>query len=117
MANTIVAGISGASVTSASEVDLLGQNGTPASVNGLALANSDRFTITVKTTQNIVLRVYVAAGPNAGLVVVPNWGTTVTSAAPYSLLVSGSSYGVIRVTAQASSTTASVSCDLRAVSP
>ena len=117
MSVTIVAGISGATVTSGAEVDLLAQGSVPASSNGLALANSQRLAVTVSTDQSITVRVYAAAGANAGLVLVSGWGATASSSSPYSLILDGSSLVLLRVTAQAASTTATVNCDLRAVSP
>jgi len=117
MSTTVVAGIAGAVVTSGAEVDLLAQGSTPASANGLALANSERLALFVSTTHDVTVRVYAAAGPNAGLQIVSGWTATATSTSPYSLILSGSSLGLIRVTAQAASTTAAVNCDLRAVAP
>ena len=117
MSTSVVAGVTGAVVTSGAEVDLLAQGSTPASANGLALANSVRFVLSVSTNQDVVVRVYAAAGPNAGLQIVTGWTVTATASAPYTLQVDGSTWRLLRVTAQASSTTAAVNCDLCAVSP
>ena len=100
------AGRSGVSVTSASEVDLLSTDTT-----GIAVPTAYAWTLTVSTNQSITVRVYVAAGDNVGLALVSGYTSTVTSSAPLVLQQSDYPATRIRVTGQASSTTATVSCD------
>lgn len=117
MAIVVQAGCSARSVTSAGEVALLSIDGTTYPTAGVALANSVRFTVCVTTTQDVTVRVYLAGGNNAGLAIVTGWTVVTTSSAPYTLQVDGNAAQRVYVTAQASSTTAAVNCDLRAVSP
>ena len=120
MSVVIDAGCASRSVTSAAEVDLLGVSvaGTPTfSASGVAIANASRWSLTVATTQDVTVRVYKAAGANAGLVILSDLTATVTSAAPLVVEFDGEANQRIRVTAQAVSSTAAVNCDFRAVSP
>lgn len=120
MAVTVQAGASARAVTSGAEVDLLGVTVAGAvvySASGVALAGASRWTLKVTTSQDITVRVYSSAGANAGLGILSSLTSVVTSAAPLTLSGDGESANVLRVTAQASSTTAAVNADLRAVSP
>jgi hypothetical protein len=87
-----------------------------ATAAGVSIPNAFSWTLIVTTTQDVAVKVYTSAGPNCGLVLVTGWNATATSSAPYQLSVSGQPYARIYVTAQASSTTASVSCDFVAQS-
>lgn len=113
---TIQAGCSARAVTSASQVDLLGQ-GTTFSTAGVALAGAQKWSLTVSTDQDVTVRVSKAAGPNAGLIVLSDLTTVVTSATPLTIEFEGEANQRIRVTAQAAAATAAVNCDFRAVSP
>ena len=107
----VSAGASARAVTSAAEVDLLGVNvagTTTYSASGVALAGASRWKLKVTTDHDITVRVYDSAGGNAGLTILSSLTSTVTSA---------ESAATLRVTAQASSTTAAVNADFRAVSP
>lgn len=115
MPTTLVAGIASASVTSSAEVDLLGINGAAASSSGIGLRGAESLVIVVNTTQNVTVNVYVAAGSNAGLSL--GYTGTATSSAPYVLTIPVVAFNMIRATAKAASTTATVNCDLRAIGP
>lgn len=108
-------GCAARSVTSAAEVPLLGADTSDTA--GFALANASRWTLVVTTDHDVTVRVYLAAGPNAGLAIVTGWTATAGSATPYTLQVDGAAHQRVWVTAQAASTTAAVNADLRAVSP
>ena len=111
MTITATGGVAAVSVTSAAEVDLLSANAA-----GISIPRAFSWSLTVNTTQNITVRVYVAVGPNCGLTILSAATSTVTSAAP--LVIQSSEYPAqrIRVTAQAASTTATVNCDFLAQS-
>ena len=116
----VTAGASARAVTSAAEVDLLGVNvsgTTTYSANGVALAGASRWSLVVSTTQDVTVRVYKKAGVNVGLTLLSTLTTVVTSAAPLTLEFADEANATMRVTAQASATTAAVNCDCRAVSP
>jgi hypothetical protein len=113
---TITAGCSARAVSSVSPVDLLGQGAT-FSTAGIALAGASKWALAVVTTQDVTVRVSKSPGPNADLVVVSSLTTVVTSAAPLLIEFADEANARIRVTAQATGTTAAVSCDFRAVSP
>lgn len=120
MSVIVQAGASARSVTSGAEVDLLGvtvSGSLTFNAAGVALAGAGRWTLKVTTTQDVTVRVYSAAGANAGLGILSALTSTVTLAAPLTLSGDGESASVLRVTAQAASTTAAVSADFRAVSP
>jgi len=111
------AGRSAVTVTSGAAVAMLSvDTADPTTAVGVALARTFSFTLIVSTTQDVNVRVYIAAGPNCGLQLVSGWSATATSALPYSLIVSASPMVRIYVTAQATGTTASVNCDLIAQS-
>jgi hypothetical protein len=111
------AGRSAVTVTSGAAVAMLSvDTADPTTAAGVALPRTFSFTLIVSTTQDVNVRVYIAAGPNCGLVLVSGWSATATSVAPYSLSVSAQPYARIYVTAQAASTTATVNCDFIAQS-
>lgn len=117
---TVTAGAASRAVTSGAEVDLLGVSvaGTPTfSISGVALAGASRWTLKVATDHDVTVRVYSSAGANAGLGILSALTTVVTSTTPLTISASAESAATMRVTAQASSTTAAVNCDFRAVSP
>lgn len=103
------AGRAAVSVTSASAVPMLSSATT-----GVAIPTAASWSLTLTTDQDVAVKVYVAVGPNCGLVLVSGWNATATSAAPYQLSASAQPYQRIYVTAQASSTTATVNCDFLA---
>lgn len=111
----VQAGCLARAVTSVSPVDLLGQ-GTVFNAEGVSLVNASKWSLTVTTDEDVSVKVYKGAGPNAGLSILTALTTTVTSAAPLTVEFEGEANQRIRVTAQASSTTAAVNCDFRAVS-
>ena len=115
MSVTIQAGCSALAVTSGSPVDLLGL-GSTFSTAGVALAGASRWSLTITTDHDVAVKIFKSAGPNAGLVEVSGLATVVTSAAPLTVEFSDEANVALRVTAQASSTTAAVSADFRAVS-
>lgn len=115
MSIVVFAGCSARSVSSASQVDLLGQ-GSTFNAEGVSLVNATKWTLMVSTDQDVTVRVSKAAGPNAGLIVLSDLTTVVTSAAPFVVEFEGEANQRMRVTAQASATTAAVNCDFRAVS-
>ena len=111
------AGRSAVTVTSGAAVAMLSvDTADPATAAGVALPRAFSFTLVVSTTQDVNVRVYIAAGANCGLQLVTGWNGTATSAAPYQLLVSATPVTRIYVTAQATATTASVNCDFIAQS-
>lgn len=114
MTITATGGVSSVSVTSGAEVDLLA-TGASAS-QGLAIPRAFSWTLTVTTTQDVTVRVYLSAGGNVGLAILSAITSTATSAAP--LVIQQSEYPAqrIRVTAQAASATATVSADFIAQS-
>ena len=101
----LTAGRANVSVTSGAAVDLLSTSDT-----GVPVAHVSRWCLTVSTDHDITVSLYKAAGSNAGLVLVKTY--SVTSAAPLVLDVSPESAQRLRATAIASSTTATVNCDL-----
>lgn len=116
----VTAGCASRAVTSAAEVDLLGVNvagTTTYSANGVALAGASRWKLKVTTDQDITVRVYDSSGANAGLTILTSLTSVVTSATPLTISASAESAATLRVTAQATATTAAVNADLRAVSP
>lgn len=116
----VSAGASARAVTSAAEVDLLGVNvagTTTYSASGVALAGASRWKLKVTTDHDITVRVYDSSGSNAGLTILSALTAVVTSATPLTISASDESAATLRVTAQASSTTAAVNADFRAVSP
>jgi hypothetical protein len=115
MSIVLQTGCAARSVTSAAEVPLLGANTSDTA--GYALANASRWTLAVTTNHDVTVRVYVAAGPNAGLALVTGWTATAGASTPYTLQVDGAAHQRVWVTAQAASTTAAVNADLRAVTP
>ena len=114
MTITATGGVASAAVTSAAEVDLLSTG--PSASAGIAIPRAYSWSLTVKTNQNITVRVYLSLGANCGLTILSALTTTATSAAP--LVIQQSEYPAssIRVTAQAASTTAAVNCDFIAQS-
>lgn len=108
---TQTAGRASVTVTSATPVAMLSADAV-----GISLPATASWTLQLTTDQDVAVKVYVACGPNCGLVLISGWSATATSAAPYSLSVTGQPYQRIYVTAQASSTTATVNCDLLAQS-
>lgn len=107
------AGLAAVTVTSGAAVAMLSADTASASTAaGVSIPNAFSWTLILTTTQDVAVKVYTSAGPNCGLVLVTGWNATATSAAPYQLSVSGQPYARIYVTAQASSTTATVNCDL-----
>lgn len=118
MSVVIAAGCSSRSVSSAAPVALLSADGgSTFSTSGVALAGTSQWSLTVTTTQNVNVKVYVGAGMLAGLVELTALAATVTSAAPLVISASGESGNRLYVTAQAVSSTASVNADFRGVSP
>lgn len=118
MSVVIAAGCAARSVTSAAAVALLSADGgITFSASGVALAGTSQWSLTVTTTQDVAVKVYVGAGMLAGLVELTALATTVTSAAPLVLSASGESGNRLYVTAQAVAATASVNADFRGVSP
>jgi uncharacterized membrane protein len=95
---------------------LLGQSAV-FNASGIALAGAGKWTLKVSTTQDITVRVYSSSGANVGLAILSSLTSTVTSATPLTISASEESAATLRITAQAASTTAAVSCDFRAVSP
>lgn len=118
MSVVIAAGCAARSVSSAAPVALLSADGgTTFSTSGVALAGTSQWSLTVTTSQNVNVKIYVGAGMLAGLVELTALAATVTSAAPLVISASGESGNRLYVTAQAVSTTASVNADFRGVSP
>lgn len=115
MTITATGGVASATVTSGAEVDLLSSGS--GSDQGIAIPRAYSWTLTVQTDEEIVVRVYLGVGPNVGLAYVSGLTTTVTLSAQY-LVIQQSEYpaGRIRVTAQATGTTASVNADFVAQS-
>jgi hypothetical protein len=111
MSTIITAGRSAVSVTSAAAVDLLSTAST-----GIGFTKSVGWRLAVTSTQEITVRVYVRVGANCGFVEVTGYTSTV---APGGVLtIAESEYPLVglRVTAQATSTTATVNCDFIATS-
>ena len=116
----VTAGASARAVTSAAEVDLLGVNvsgTTTYSANGVALAGASRWSLVVSTTPHVPVRVSATAGVTVGPTLLSALTTVVPSAAPRTLECADEANATMRVTGQASATTAAVNCDFRAVSP
>ena len=116
MSLIISAGCSARAVTAGAPLDLLGQ-GAVFNTEGVSLVNASKWSLTVTTTQDITVRVYKGAGPNAGLSILTALTPVVTSATPLTIEFEGEANQRIRVTAQAAAATAAVNCDFRAVSP
>lgn len=110
MAAIVQAGLPSVSVSSAGEVDLL-----VASPGLIGVGRVTQWSLVVKTTQDITVRVYKAAGPNADAVIVADLTTAVTSAAPLIVEWYGEANYQMRVTGQAAAATATVNCDFRGV--
>ena len=118
MSVVIAAGCSARAVTSAAAVALLSADGgSTFSTSGVALAGTTQWSLTVTTTQDVAVKVYVGAGMLAGLVELTALAATVTSAAPLVISASGESGNRLYVTAQAVAATAAVNADFRGVSP
>jgi hypothetical protein len=100
----LTAGVAAATVTSSAAVDLLSS-----STSGIPVANVRSWILTVTTNNDITVSIYKAAGLNCGLVLVTTHA--VTSSAPLSLEMIGECSQRLRVTAIASSTTATVNAD------
>lgn len=107
----VQAGRASVSVASGSETDLL----TSASGGLIGIATVKQWSLTVTTNQDITVRVYKAAGPNADAVIVGDLTSSVTSAAPLIIEWYGEASNMIRVTGQAAAATATVNCDFRGV--
>lgn len=118
MSVVIAAGCSARAVTSVAPVALLSADGGATfSTSGVALAGTTQWSLTLTTTQDVAVKVYVGAGMLAGLVELNALATTVTSATPLVLSASGESGNRLYVTAQAVAATATVNADFRGVSP
>jgi hypothetical protein len=100
----LTAGLGSLTVTSGAAVDLLSS-----STSGIPVAHVRSWSLVVKTTQDVTVKFYKAAGTNAGLVLVKT--STATSSAPLVEEMIGESAQTLRVTAIASSTTATVNAD------
>jgi len=111
MTITATGGLAAVSVTSGAEVDLLS-----ADAAGLAIPRAFSWSLTVNTTQDITVRVYVAVGPNCGLTILTGATTSATSTSPAVIQMGEYPLQRIRVTAQAAGTTATVNCDFVAQS-
>lgn len=79
---------------------------------GVSIPNAFSWTLIVSTTQDVSVKVYVAAGINCGLQLVSSWTTTATSAVPFVLNPYAFPCQRIYVTAQATGSDATVNCDL-----
>lgn len=110
MNGIVQAGLAGVSVSSAGEVDIL-----TASPGLIGIGRVTQWSLVVKTTEDITVRVYKAAGPNADAVIVTDLTSPATSAAPLVVEWYGEANYQLRVTAQAAAATASVNCDFRGV--
>lgn len=109
--NAIVqAGLAAVAVTSGAEADLL-----IASPGLIGIGRVTQWSLVVETDQDITVRVYKAAGPNADAVIVTSLTTAVTSATPLVIEWYGEANYQMRVTGQASAATAAVNCDFRGV--
>lgn len=106
-------GLGAVTVTSAAPVAMLSvDTADHTTAAGVSVANAYSWTVNLTTNHDVAVKVYATAGANCGLVEVTGWAATATSSAPYSLSVQSQPYQRIYVTAQASSTTATVNCDL-----
>jgi hypothetical protein len=111
------AGRSAVTVTSTDPVAMLSvDTASPSTAAGVSIPTAFSWTLILTTTQDVAVKVYVAAGPNCGLTLVTGWSTTVTTATPLVLNPSAMPCQRVYVTAQASGTTATVNCDLIAQS-
>lgn len=110
MAAIVQAGLPGVAVTSGAEVDLL-----IASPGLIGIGRVTQWSLVVETTENITVRVYKAAGPNADAVIVTSLTTTVGAATPLIVEWYGEANYQMRVTGQAAAAPASVNCDFRGV--
>lgn len=111
MSTIITAGLPSVSVTSGAAVDLLSADST-----GIGFRKSVGWRLAVTTTEEINVKVYVRVGANCGFVEVTGYASTV---APGGVLtIAESEYPLVglRVTAQATGTTATVNCDFIATS-
>lgn len=117
MTISTTAGRSAVSVTSGAAVAMLSSDtASPSTAVGIAIPKAFSWTLNITTNQDVAVKVYAAAGPNCGLVLVTGWSATATSSAPYQLSVSAQPYSRLYVTAQASGATATVNCDFIAQS-
>ena len=98
------AGVAGATVTSGAAVDLLSS-----STSGIPVANVGQWVLMVSTDHDITVSIYKSTGVNCGLVLVKT--IAVTSATPLVEEMAGEASQRLRVTAIASSTTATVNAD------
>jgi hypothetical protein len=110
MAAIVQAGLAAVSVTSGAEADLL-----IADPGLVGIGRVTQWSLVVETTQDITVRVYKAAGPNADAVIVSDLTSLVTASAPLIIEWYGEANYQMRVTGQAASATASVNCDFRGV--
>lgn len=112
--STVTGGVSAVTVTSGAEVNLLSlASGT---AGELGIKGMRQWALTVSTTQDVTVRVYKRVGANVGECIISGLTTTATSAAPLIIEQANNAAPAIRVTAQASSTTAAVNCDFYATS-
>ena len=104
-------GRSAVSVTSGAEVNLLQDAAiTPGALaNAISLQAANVYALTVYTTEEITVRIYRAAGANAGLRA--SQSAVVTAGGSYTFEVAGNAMQHFAVTGQATSTTAAVSAD------
>lgn len=111
MSTVAQAGLPSVSVTSGAQVDLLSS-----STAGIGINKSVSWRLCVTTNQEITVRVFISAGKNCGLTLVSGYTTTVSAGSQ--LIISESEFPLmsIRVTAIATSTTATVNCDFLAIS-
>jgi len=107
----VQAGLADVTVTSGAEADLL----TAASGGLVGIATVKQWSLVVTTDQDITVRIYKQAGPNAAASIVSDLTSSVTSSAPLVIEWYGEANNRIRVTAQASAATATVDCDFRGV--
>jgi len=107
--STVTGGVSAVAVTSGAEVNLLSLSSGTAGELGTKVVR--QWALAVSTDHDVTVRVYKRVGPNAGEVIVSGLTSTATSSAPLIIEQANSVTYAIRVTAQASSTTAAVNCD------
>lgn len=103
----VVAGRADVSVTSTGEVDLLST-----SADGVGLNGAVRWCLAVETSEAITLRVYKRAGSNCGFVLLSALTATVSANSQATIEYDAETAFSLRVTGQATGTTASVDCDL-----
>jgi len=112
--STVTGGVSAVTVTSGAEVNLLSLASGTAGELGTKVVR--QWALSVSTNNEITVRVYKRVGPNVAEVLVSGLTSTVTSATPLIIEQANNAAPAIRVTAQASSTTAAVNCDFYATS-